>query len=831
MFATNQAGKFGYSWLILIGLTCLALLSTGCQTFVLDTDVVQARFDAATPPVDGSHTLVQSFLCQHPNLCEIELLPAVYETAGEGTLTWRLISPEDNRELIAQSISVADIRPNIPLRLTFPPQPDSAGRTYALSLEGTPGVRVGLWRSTLNAYGSGELQVDASADPGDLRFTTRCRYDVPLMFSQLGASFLPHLGLLIPLAALLLLPGYVLRHSLALRPVSAGVDLMQGDDPMATLALNMALSLALIPVALLWSTVLGLHWQRTLCQVTFWLLAMVALARLTRTRGSDLALWMAARYRWLVLAMVAVLGASWLLRLAQIRNLVLPAWVDSPQHVLVTELVTLYGQVPRSYEPLLPVTTFSYHFGFHADTAVFAWLSGLPIPAAMLILGQVLNGACALTAYLLTVRLTRRKMAGVAAAGVVGLVSYLPAYYVSWGRYTQLTGMLLLPAALVTALEWLEGEERDYRWLFSAALMQAGLFLTHARVSILGACFLLVYLLFMCVAHLRRGDRRENRELWWRSGLLALLGVCLSGPWLVQLITAMIGALRAAGSRLSGDPSYNAVPFELLFIARNRELMAVGALGAIAGLLQRRRESALILLWCLAVVLVVNPGWLGLPSTELMNNATAVIALFLPLSVLNGQAVTFIWDHVPLALDRVAGRLRSGWHVAAAARVALALLLMVMALWSAWRMVSIINPDTILATAEDLTAMTWIRENTPPDALFLINTRHWQLGVYTGTDGGYWIPLLTGRHTLLPVLAYDYGRPEYVQHITALAQIVSETEDVDEAQFQAILEQERVAYVYIGAKGGPLVPTMFVDHPRYRPVYNSGEVWIFEVVR
>ncbi len=768
----------------------------------------------------------------------------MYETPGEGTLTWRLTSTVDHRELVAQSIPVTDIHPNVPLRLTFPPQRDSAGRTYTLLLEGTAGVRVGFWRSSFNAHGGGELQVDSSADPGDLRFTTRCRYDLPTMFRQLGASFLSQIGLLIPLAALLLLPGYVFRHSQVLprpkdgetpRPASlagpAGVGLRQYSDPIATLALSIALSLALVPVALLWSTVLGLQWQRTLCQVAFGLMAVYALARLLLTRCSDLACWIDARHRRLVLAMAALLGATWLLRLVQIRNLVLPAWVDSLQHVLVTEVVTLSGQVPRSYEPLLPVTTFSYHFGFHADTAVFAWLSGLPIPEAMLILGQVLNAACALAAYLLAIRLTKRKIAGVAAAGVVGLVSYLPAYYVSWGRYTQLTGLFLLPAALVTALEWLEAEERDYRWLLSAGLMQAGLFLTHARVSIFGACFLLAYLLFTAGIHLRRGNRRANWELCARSGLLALLALGLSAPWLVQVITTMIAALRAAAGTLSGEPAYNAVPFQLLFIARNRELMAVAALGAIVGLLQRRIETAIILLWCLAVALVVNPGWLGLPSTNLLNNATAIIALFLPLSVLTGQAVTFLWDHAPLALDRIAGRWGSRWRVAAAARVALALLLAAMALWSAWGTVSIINPDTILATAEDLAAMAWIRENTPPDALFLINARHWQLDVYTGTDGGSWIPLLTGRRTLLPVLAYSYGRPEYVQHITELAQTVSQTKDAEEAQFQAILEQERVAYVYIGAKGGPLTPQMFLGHPRYRPVYNSGEVWVFEVVR
>lgn len=822
MFRTNQGGKHWGGWLVLAALAALTWLTTGCQTSVLDTDVVQERFDAATAPLDGSHTLVQSFSCQRPNLCEIELLPAVYETPGEGTLTWRLVSALDGREVAALSIPVAGIRPNVALRLSFPPQRDSAGRIYTLSLQGTAGVRVGFWRSSVNAHGGGELQVDGGADPGDLRFTTRCRYDLPTLFGQLRASFLPEIGLLIPLAALLLLPGYVLRHSLGLA---------QHGDPVATLALSIALSLALVPVALLWSTVLGLHWQRTLCQVAFGLLAAYALVRLLRTRGRDLASWVDVRHRWLILAMAGLLGATWLLRLVQIRDLVLPAWVDSLQHVLVTQLVTLQGQVPRSYDPLLPVTVFTYHFGFHADTAVFAWLSGLPIPQAMLLLGQALNGASALAAYLLAVRLTRRKIAGVAAAAAVGLVSYLPAYYASWGRYTQLTGMLLLPAALVAALEWLEAAQRDYRWLLLAGLLQAGLFLTHARVSIFGVCFLLAYGLFTASAHLRSGNKRGIAELGVRSGLLALVGLGLSAPWLVQLLTTMIAAVRAAPGSVSGEPSYNAVPFELLFIARNRELMAVAALGALAGLLQRRRETVWILLWCLIVVLVVNPQWLGLPSIELMNNATAVIALFLPLSVLSGQAVTFVWDQAPWVLQRAAGRTGIRWHVTAAVRVGMALLLAGIALWGAWGMVSIINPDTILATADDLAGMAWIRENTAPDALFLINTRHWQLDVYTGTDGGYWISLLTGRRTLLPVLGYSYGGAEYVQHITELAQIVSQTKDAQETQFHTILEQERVAYIYIGAKGGALTPQMFLGDSRYRPVYNSGEVWIFEKVQ
>ena len=78
---------------------------------------------------------------------------------------------------------------------------------------------------------------------------------------------------------------------------------------------------------------------------------------------------------------------------------------------------------------------------------------------------------------------------------------------------------------------------------------------------------------------------------------------------------------------------------------------------------QRKRETILILLWCLVVAFVVNPRWLGLPGTNLTNNATAIIALFLPLAVLNGQAATFLWDRIEAALADLAQRWGCPWRV------------------------------------------------------------------------------------------------------------------------------------------------------------------------
>jgi hypothetical protein len=62
-----------------------------------------------------------------------------------------------------------------------------------------------------------------------------------------------------------------------------------------------------------------------------------------------------------------------------------------------------------------------------------------------------------------------------------------------------------------------------------------------------------------------------------------------------------------------------------------------------------------------------------------------------------------------------------------------------------------------------------------------------------------------------------------------MARIVSEALGASDPQLQEIVVRERVTHVYMGAKGGPLTPQMFMRSSQYRPVYSTGAVWIFEV--
>lgn len=805
------------SLLAILNLSFL-LLCSSCSSFIPEEDLRQDRLDGATPPLDGAHSLTQTFTSARPCLSEIELLPAVYSPNSTGTIRWLLIALNGPTVVSQATIDVASIAANQPLAISFPVQGDSAGQAYRLELEGSNGVQVGFWRTSFDSLDPGELVVDGGSPTGDLRLITRGHYTLSVLLQQTLSSWLPRLWLLLPLILLLVIPGQILGWVLGL----------EWDDPLVNWSVRITLSLAVVPVVLLWTSLLGLHWQRGSCLVIYSLLGLIAVVAGVRTHFDGLRGLFRREHRRAAGALILILLATLLLRLIQIRNLVLPAWVDSPQHVLITQLVANQGVVPSSYQPLLPVESFYYHYGFHSVTAVFAWLSGLAIPDAMLVLGQVISVLCSFSVYAFGAYLFRRRLVGLVAALLTGLVSYLPGYYVSWGRYTQLAGIALMPIAAISAIEWLRSSKHDTRLLLLAGLLNAGLFLTHARVAVFGACLLAAYLLIESVACFRSRSGLSVRSLWARAVGLIGCSLVLCLPWLIRLARVLPAAVESSASNVA-DTAYNALPMGLLLIRNNRQLFVIAALGVLLGLRRFRHEVGTILLACLLVALIVNPVWIGLPSTNLVNNASAVIALFLPLSVLGG----LFFSELPLQLSSLLANLCPG-HSSREQQVlfvrnTLLVALAIYALITAWGMVSVVNPDTVLATAADLRAMQWIRANTPLDSLFLINTRYWQLDMYVGTDGGYWILPLTGRRTLLPVLPYVFGQADYVQHTANLARMVSDVKDADSPAFLELLRQEGVTHVYVGARGGPLQPQMLLASHNYQAIYESGAVWIFQV--
>jgi len=453
--------------------------------------------------------------------------------------------------------------------------------------------------------------------------------------------------LFLPAAALFWAPGFLL---LQCWPAAR-----RRFDAWEQMALALGLSLAVIPFLLLWITQLGGALHMATARMLFGGLGVAAVvvvgARLRHPVAQR-----APRFTFSALPMALVLGVGLAVRLLAVRDLSLPAWVDSVHHSLVARIIAESGRVPISYEPYIAVQNAIYHYGFHASVAGFVWLSGKPLPQAMLFVGQVFNIAMALQVYLLARWLIRRRWAAFFAALIVALLSTMPAYYVSWGRYTQLSGLLILPVTSILTIE--AAEQHDRRVTALGVLALAGLILTHyARLL----------------------------ELGWHVAI-GLLALALLMPWIFQVADELwLRAFTRWGNR--PPAAYRDFSWRYVTGGFDRYILTLGALGAVVALAERRRFSAVLLLWMGILFVVTNPSLLGLPGEGLINNVAMLIAWFMPLAIWCG----FLGDEL---LSSWLAALKGRWRTVCYLLVFGALV--ALSVVGVHRQITIVNPDCVL---------------------------------------------------------------------------------------------------------------------------------------
>ncbi|HEY6842565.1 MAG TPA: hypothetical protein VI391_00220, partial [Thermoanaerobaculia bacterium] len=500
-----------------------------------------------------------------------------------------------------------------------------------------------------------------------------------------------------------------------------------------------AIGIAFWPLIFLWTSQCGFRWSPLSARLVFVALAILAIRNFRLPRTS-------ARF---ALTWTALFAAAIVSRVLQARELVFPAWADSVHHAMIVRLLMEHGRIPPTYDPFIPHGQFYYHWGYHALVAFVCWLTGLTsaarLPAVMLAFGQLLNALTFVTVYAAGRVLFRNRYAGLAAATLATTLSMFPAFYLSWGRYTHLTGVLLLPPFLIAL--W---RGRDVPLM---ALLAAGLFLIHVRIAFFAALIAIVMLAF-----------RRRFVLRWAAA--AGIAIILAAPWLGHLLTNRHVAQFVRPAVLQADDIHMTMPIEDLFVQNSREMISFATFGisGMAGLFDmpplERIASGVwwllaILIWArseksrvpwramlfiaavvifVGVVLQLRAG--GVVFTRLASNASAVITAFLPITLAAGGLIAWI---VP--------------------RRALPLLLVAAAIYGVLTMRHIVSPVTVLADADDAAAMDWIRTSTPPTACFAVNAMPWMEEAFIGMDGGYWIPIVTGRSTILPPALYAWSVP------------------------------------------------------------------------
>jgi hypothetical protein len=583
------------------------------------------------------------------------------------------------------------------------------------------------------------------------------------------------------------------------------------------LAIVVGVSVTLWPLAFLWSSLAGLTWSTSIVWLAVFGLAAGLVALVVRQRprfSQDHPRVCAAS---VVLAFVLVVAVG--LRVWQAREMVVVPWVDGFHHTLITQLMLDGGTLPDGFRPYMPVDGFYYHFGFHVLAATVSWLSGASAAQATLWTGQALSALATVTIYALALRLTQHRESAVLAAAVPAAVFFFPSYYLSWGRYTQLAGLVALPVVWILVTD-ATVRARPVRVLALAAACSAGLLLVHYRVFV----FFLIGVLIMIVYGV--ATRRWASDRAARLVAIGVAGTALAAPWLALNLSSGVRSLSSANVTWFGGPDgVESVPEWLFSTSSNDVWIGFAIRGLLVGLAVRWRAALMLAAFLLLATLAVYPQWLGLgglgTSWALPPFALA-ISVFVPVAL--GMALlSDAGIELGARLDRE--------RLAVGAALVLTVLLTGM---GARQIRDIANPDTVIATAPDVAAAQWISANTPADARFLVSTYHWHLGTYRGLDGGYWLPLLAGRDASIPPSFYVYGDPEYASEVSDVSAIVQRADALTDEEIIDVMERTRSDYVYIGpaseGNDGKFTPERFRQHRSFEEVFGRNGVYVFRLL-
>ena len=535
------------------------------------------------------------------------------------------------------------------------------------------------------------------------------------------------------------------------------------------------------------------------------------------------------RFEWIA---IAIFGMTLFTRFWIIRDQPYPAWSDSLHHVLLTQLTIAQGRLPTSLEPYFPIPLGQYHLGLYSLSATAQGLARVPAHTALLWTAQVLNGLCGLGVYLVLDRKVGR-VGAVVGAAVVGLLSHQPAFYVNWGRFTQLSSQtILLIAWLVTweaiatwKLSWQEHRVRILWHTICAAVLTGAVFLLHFRV----AAFYAPLVMMSVVWELWKA-RQEKRfaPAVWRTMAIGVAALLVITPALWEAMRVYVPtSLSVANSNQSitareiseTTQLYFEFPWSSMpYLVAPTWLMVLGGLSIAVGLLRRSKLVIASLLWTLVLYSLGNAYLLGLPLLSFTNLGAVLVMLYLPLGLVTGSAA-----EETLALCGPRWRKRS-------ARLVIALVLIGGFVGSHIR-VTDIEPHRYFVTPEDMAAMKWIRENTPKDALFAVNTYFWLPRAPHGTDAGYWIPYFTGRQMTAGVMLLSLGGNDYRSTVVEMSQAVEQLE-VDNDALED-LQALGVDYVYVGKKGDFSSPGLDANQmsqaKNTEVVHQSGGVTILQL--
>lgn len=595
-------------------------------------------------------------------------------------------------------------------------------------------------------------------------------------------------------------------------------------DRLERWALSWSMGIALPPILLQLADLVGLPINRWL---VFGYGGLALLAAIWPKKSStwpdrltELKQLRPSSHAWLLIGLTGVIVLQ---RLLVVRDLAVAQWGDSYHHSMITQLLLDHGGLFETWHPYADLITFSYHYGFHANSAFLAWWGQLSATSAVLYMGQIINIAVGPLAYLLTRRLSGNQAAGIIALGFTCFYNTMPSFYVNWGRFTQLTGQVILVGVIVAWLALLDYKAFNWQLVGLAVMLTTGLVLTHYLVTIFAVIILMLVVLALLAQHPRFD---YAKQVLWRGGAVGLISAVLAAPWLYTIVQSKLTAI--ARNYVTGySQSYASSVATLVAIVPfyiKAPLMILIGLGLWLACAQRNWRMLWLAIWSLGLELIAVPYVLNLPLSGIITGFAVAIMLYLPL--------------IPLAAYPL-GWLYQRWQAWPWLRSISMVLLLLTIAWSTPWQSTLATDQYRMFFAGDQQALDWIEQATAADAKFLINgIMSYGDALVVGEDGGVWIPLLTKRQTTIPPLTYGSEKasdPKFDYNVYLLYEALRTT-PLASAEGRQLLQTQGIDYIYSGVRLSQNNPKFQQDIQalRYLPeqfpiVYERDGVVIFAV--
>ncbi|MGB2909868.1 MAG: DUF1616 domain-containing protein, partial [Anaerolineales bacterium] len=287
----------------------------------------------------------QTFVSRRSRLNSVQLWLRLVERDSQdgGTLTLEVRhSLENTPPLVSIPVSFNTLENNFPITIPIPPQDDPPDQGYFITLKTNDGLIHVLGRDE-DSYPKGNAFINDKPMDMDMSFRLSYDYDFGAILADLSNS-ISRIWLTIPILLTLWLPGYFLLSILKPNKIQ---NMESTFDRGEKTAISIGLSIAIIPVLLLWTSTFGIKINRITIFVFSGVLILLTLWRyrfniIRFIQRRNFPFKPADKYT-LTLAVIFLFSLG--VRFVMVRDLAAPAWVDSVHHAVITRLIIESGSI------------------------------------------------------------------------------------------------------------------------------------------------------------------------------------------------------------------------------------------------------------------------------------------------------------------------------------------------------------------------------------------------------------------------------------------------------------------------------------------------------